>query len=59
MIRICAWHPKYFGCPLVLGETEPLEDKGETHGLCDECLEKELEEAQHDREVANEHQHQP
>ena len=34
MIRICAW------CGKILGEKEPLEDRSETHGMCDGCLEK-------------------
>ena len=32
MIRICC------RCKIVMGEKEPLDDKSETHGLCDECL---------------------
>jgi len=31
MIRMCAW------CKQVFGEKEPLEDKSETHGMCDAC----------------------
>jgi len=32
MIRICAW------CDKKMGEKEPMEDRSETHGICDECL---------------------
>jgi hypothetical protein len=32
MIRICC------KCGKVLGEKEPVEDKSETHTLCDRCL---------------------
>jgi hypothetical protein len=42
MIRVC------YRCKKVMGEKEPLEDKSETHGLCDECLPiemKQIEEA--------------
>lgn len=28
----CGW------CQRPLGEKEPLEDKQETHGICDDCL---------------------
>lgn len=35
MIRICSY------CARILGEKEPLEDKSETHGICEECEEKE------------------
>jgi hypothetical protein len=34
MIRICS------DCKYVLGEKEPFEDKRETHGLCQPCMEK-------------------
>lgn len=34
MIRVCCV------CKTVYGEKEPLEDKSETHGYCDPCLEK-------------------
>ena len=33
MIRIC------MDCKKIMGEKAPYEDKRETHGLCDECLE--------------------
>jgi len=36
MIRICNWYHE----PRVLGEKEPLEDKSETHGLCEECYDR-------------------
>jgi len=36
MIRIC------MTCKKVIGEKEPLEDKSETHGICDDCMEEEL-----------------
>lgn len=42
MIIICAWHMKYFGFELVMGEKEPLEDKGDTAGMCQECYDKML-----------------
>ena len=32
MIRVC------YRCKIVFGEKEPLEDRSETHGLCDECF---------------------
>jgi len=37
LIRICC------ACGKIMGEKEPYEDKSYTHGLCDECLRKELE----------------
>ena len=36
MVRICCV------CKQNMGDKEPLEDKSETHGICDECLEIEL-----------------
>ena len=36
----CAW------CGKDLGEKPPLEDKSITHGMCRECLEKELKKAE-------------
>ena len=36
MIRQCAW------CKRELGEIEPLDNKGVTHGICQECFDKEL-----------------
>jgi hypothetical protein len=33
MIRICC------RCKTIMGEKKPLEDKSETHGLCDKCFE--------------------
>jgi len=36
MIIQCAWCNKY------LGEKEPLDDKGVTHGMCPGCFEKEI-----------------
>ena len=33
MKRVCAW------CQKSMGETEPLEDKSITHGMCPECYE--------------------
>lgn len=35
MIRVCAW------CGAELGEKEPLEDRGVTHGMCEPCIERE------------------
>ena len=34
MLIICSW------CKKKLGEKEPLEDKKETHEICEECYEK-------------------
>lgn len=31
MKRVCAW------CGAFLGEVEPLEDPGPTHGICEAC----------------------
>ena len=31
MVRICMY------CHKILGEKEPLDDKSETHGMCDSC----------------------
>ena len=42
MIRRCAWHLSNFGQELIMGEKEPLQDKGFTDGICQDCLEKEL-----------------
>lgn len=33
MIRVCAWHPKYFGKRFVMGQKEPLDDLRETSGI--------------------------
>lgn len=38
MKRICAWHKKNFGFELVMGEADPLDDKGETSGICETCV---------------------
>jgi len=38
MIRRCAW------CGKDMGEKEPLDDQRVTHGICQECLKKELRE---------------
>ena len=38
MIRVC------YRCKIVFGEKEPLEDRSETHGLCDECVVVEMKE---------------
>ena len=40
MIRICAW------CKKKIGEKPPYEDRTETHGVCDKCLEKIREEVE-------------
>ena len=40
MIRICAW------CKKKIGEKEPFDDRRETHGICDDCIKKELNEDQ-------------
>lgn len=37
MIRICSYCGKY------LGKKPPLKDKSETHGICDSCLEIQLQ----------------
>jgi hypothetical protein len=37
MVRVCMI------CNEVFGEKEPLEDRSETHGICDECWPKEHE----------------
>ena len=34
--RYCAWHKKYFGKELVMGEATSDRD-GATHGICDDC----------------------
>lgn len=36
MIRICSC------CKKVIGQKEPLEDKSETHGICQECFKVEV-----------------
>jgi hypothetical protein len=36
MIRVC------MTCKEVFGEKEPLEDKSETHGLCERCFPLEM-----------------
>ena len=43
MIRECAYHPRHFGFPLIMGEIEPLEDKDVTSGICELCVEIEME----------------
>lgn len=35
MIIVCAW------CKHILGEKPPLDDKAQTHGICEECIKKE------------------
>jgi len=40
MIRIC------YKCKTIMGEKEPLEDKSETHGLCEDCFKLETIEIQ-------------
>lgn len=40
MIRIC------YRCQKIIGEKEPLDDKSETHGLCDPYFELEKVEIQ-------------
>ena len=37
MIRRCSF------CGLIMGEKEPLDDDRETSGICDTCLEEQLE----------------
>ena len=37
MIRICCV------CKKIVGEKEPLEDKSETHTVCKDCFQKEIE----------------
>ncbi len=41
MIRIC--YSKHHIGDRKFGEKEPLEDKRETHGICEPCLVKEIE----------------
>lgn len=36
MIVVCAW------CRKKLGQKEPYDDPHETHGICDECIQKEI-----------------
>jgi len=38
MLRRCAW------CGLVLGQSEPLDEGGVTHGICLPCADRMLEE---------------
>lgn len=44
MIRVC-YSIHHVG-NRKFGEKEPLEDKRETHGLCDSCFEKEIQDIQ-------------
>jgi hypothetical protein len=44
LIRIC------YICGKIMGEKEPYEDRSYTHGLCEECLKKELEKIEKMRE---------
>jgi len=37
MIVICAWHKPE---PIIIGEVEPYEQPGPTHGMCPECAEE-------------------
>ena len=41
MIRIC--YSNFHIGDRKFGEKEPLEDKRETHGVCEPCLKKEIE----------------
>ncbi len=54
MIRVCAWHKKNFGFELKMGEVEPFEDKGETHGMCQECYKIETAEATKEEQFGKE-----
>jgi hypothetical protein len=38
MLRRCAW------CRLILGQSEPLDEAGVTHGICLPCADRMLEE---------------
>jgi hypothetical protein len=35
MVKVCAWCEKY------MGSREPLHNPGVSHGICDECVERE------------------
>lgn len=37
MIRMCGWHPKFFGFPLKMGERRPYEDKTVVKTACRRC----------------------
>jgi hypothetical protein len=34
----CAWHPRNFGCELILGEKDGAGATGVTHSICPACL---------------------
>lgn len=39
MVRVCAWCERY------LGSMEPLRDPGVSHGICDDCFQRQAAEA--------------
>lgn len=39
----CAWHRQNFGCDLLIGEKDGGGVEGDTHGICPDCLEIELQ----------------
>ena len=43
MLRKCAW------CGEEMGEIEPISDKSITHGMCSECLDKQMEKFEENR----------
>jgi hypothetical protein len=40
----CAWHKKYFGRELFMGNKKPISNPVVTHGACRKCLVKILKE---------------
>jgi len=42
---VCAWHPQYFGQPLIFDHQVELEAGLASHGICPECREKWMAEA--------------
>lgn len=43
MIRICAWHRRYWNRPKLIGIKRPLFNLSVTHGMCPACIVRFLE----------------
>ena len=43
MLKLCAWHKKYFGRGKFMGIVKPYFSFKVTHGMCPACHKKEME----------------
>lgn len=60
MFLFCAWHPKYFGQRLFMGEKYPLDNHKQADGICQDCLVillKEIEDGHPRRQEIKNEQH--